>query len=110
MAAFEAGGYPATDKGVSYLTSYEGIFTAVETVKLAIDTVGFENLSGDAYFDAMKEQGTSSAFGIMTVDVRGETRAPREAQIRQAQLVDNEIQFVVVQDFFELPDTRPPEE
>jgi branched-chain amino acid transport system substrate-binding protein len=110
LAAFEKGGYPQADKGVSYLTSYEGIFTSVETVKLAIDTVGFENLNGDAYFDAMKEQGTSSAFGIMTLDVRGETRAPREAQIRQAQLVDGEIQFVVVKGFFELPDTRPPAE
>ena len=26
LAAFEAGGYPESDKGVSYLTSYAGIF------------------------------------------------------------------------------------
>ena len=58
----------------------------------------------------MKEMGTVSALGIFHYDVRGETRAPRESQIRQAQLVDGEIQFVVVKDFFELPDMRPPAE
>jgi hypothetical protein len=46
----------------------------------------------------------------MEWDVRGETRSSRNAQIRQAQLVDGEIQFVVVKDFFELPDTTPPAE
>jgi branched-chain amino acid transport system substrate-binding protein len=109
IAAFEAGGYPDADKGVSYLTSYAGVFAFETIVEHAIDMVGFENLNGDAFFDAFKDLGTVDALGIFTLDVRGETRSPREAQIRQVQLVDGELQFVVVQDFFELPDTTPPE-
>lgn len=110
LAAFEAGGYPETDKGVSYLTSYAGTFAWAEIAERAIDNVGFENLDGDAFFDAFKEMGTVTALGVFTYDVRDQTRAPRESQIRRTQLVDGEIQFVVVRDFFELPDTRPPAE
>jgi branched-chain amino acid transport system substrate-binding protein len=109
LAAFEAGGYPDSDKGVSYLTSYGATFAWAQILEHAINMVGYENLNGDAFFDAMKDLGTVSALGIFTYDVRGETRAPRVSQIRQVQLVDGEIQFVVVKDFFELPDTRPPE-
>jgi branched-chain amino acid transport system substrate-binding protein len=107
LAAFEAGEYPEADRGVSYLTSYAGIFGYAEIVEHAIDMVGFENLDAEAFFDALKDLGYVNTLGIIPLDVRDGTRAPREAQIRQAQLVDGEIQFVVVQDFFELPDTRP---
>jgi branched-chain amino acid transport system substrate-binding protein len=110
LAAYEAGGYPEAYKGVSYLMSYGGTFAWADITKRAISNVGFENLDGDAFFDAFKEMGTVSALGIFHYDVRDGTRAPRESQIRQAQLVDGEIQFVVVKDFFELPDTRPPAE
>jgi branched-chain amino acid transport system substrate-binding protein len=109
-AAFEAGGYPAADKGVSYLTSYAGIFGWAEIVEHAIDMFGYENLNGETFFDAFKDLGVVDNLGIMEWDVRGETRASRNSQIRQAQLVDGEIQFVVVKDFFELPDTIPPAE
>jgi len=109
LEAFEAGGYPASDKGVSYLTSYGGTFAWAEIMEHAINMVGYENLNGDAFFDAMKDLGTVSALGIFTYDVRGETRAPRESQSRQVQLVDGALQFVVVKDFFELPDTKPSE-
>ena len=110
LAAFNAGGYPEAEKGVSYLTSYAGIFAYAEIVEHAIDMFGYENLDGDAFFDALKDLGYLNTLGIIPLDVRDGTRAPREAQIRQAQLVDGEIQFVVVKDFFELPDTRPPAE
>ena len=54
LAAFEAGGYPQADKGVSYLMSYEGTFTWAEIVEHAIDMVGFENLNGEAFMDALR--------------------------------------------------------
>jgi branched-chain amino acid transport system substrate-binding protein len=107
LASFEAGGYPETDKGVSYLLSYGTIFALRDIILHAIETVGFENLSGATFFDAMKEMGTISASGLFNLNVEGQDRAPREAQIRQAQFVDGTIEFVVVEDFFELPDTRP---
>ena len=38
----------------------------------------------------------------------GEDRAPNMAQIRQVQFnEDGTYEFVVIEDFFELPDTRP---
>ncbi len=58
LAAFEAGGYDAADKGVSYLTSYAGVFSYAEIVEHAIDMVGYENLDGDAFFDALMDLGT----------------------------------------------------
>jgi branched-chain amino acid transport system substrate-binding protein len=110
LAAFEAGGYPDSDKGVSYILSYAGMYAWATIVEAAIDDVGYENLDGDAFFDAFKEMGTVSALGLFTYDVRGETRAPRVSQIRQAVFDGTSVEFVVVQDFFELPDMRPPAE
>jgi basic membrane lipoprotein Med (substrate-binding protein (PBP1-ABC) superfamily)/ABC-type branched-subunit amino acid transport system substrate-binding protein len=110
LAAFERGGYPEADKGVSYISSYAGTFAWAEIIKHAISRVGYENLDGEAFFEAFQDLGTVSALGIFEYDVRDETRAPRKSQVRQVQLVDGEIQFIVVQDFFELPDTRPPAE
>ena len=110
IAAFEAGGYPDSDKSVSYILSYAGMYAWATIVEAAIDDVGFENLDGDAFFDAFKAMGTVSALDLFTYDVRDGTRAPRVAQIRQAVFDGTNVNFVVVQDFFELPDMRPPAE
>lgn len=107
-AAFEAGGYPDTDKGVSYLTSYAGVFAWADIIRHAVNLYGYENLDGEHFMMAFQDLGTVPALGVFTFDVRGETRSPRESQIRQVQLVDGKMDFVVIEDFFELPDTRPP--
>lgn len=107
-AAFEAGGYPDADKGVSYLTSYAGVFAWADIIRHAVNEYGYENLTGETFMMAFQDLGQVSALGIFTYDVRGENRSPREAQIRQVQMVDGKIDFFVVEDFFELPDTRPP--
>lgn len=105
--AFGAGGHPESDQGVSYLISYGEMFAVAEILQHAINQYGFENLDGPSFFAAMQDLGTISAAGIYQLDVRGENRAPDQAHIRQAQLVDGTVQFVPVSDFFELPDTRP---
>jgi branched-chain amino acid transport system substrate-binding protein len=110
LESFEAGGYPESDKAVGYLLSYGSIFAIAEVIEKAMIDNGFDGLNGDAFFDAFKEMGTVSASGLFEFDVRGETRAPRVAQIRQAQDVGGTIDFVVVEDFFELPDMKPPAE
>jgi branched-chain amino acid transport system substrate-binding protein len=109
LAAFEAGGYPETDKGVSYLLSYGSMYALKTIIEQAINREGFENLSGRAFFDAMKDLGLVSANGLFELDTRGENRAPARAQIRQVQPANGGFDFVVVEDFFELPDTRPSE-
>lgn len=106
---FEEGDYPEADRAVGYLLSFGSIFGIAEVIEKAIIDNGFDNLSGDAFFDAFKEMGTVSASGLYEFDVQGENRAPRVAQIRQAQVVDGTVEFVVVEDFFELPDMRPAE-
>jgi len=90
--------------------SYAGVYAWADIVEHTINMVGFENLTGETFMAAFQDLGLVSALGIYNMDVRGENRAPNMAQIRQVQLVDDEIQFVVIQDFTELPDTRPPEE
>ena len=107
LAAFERGGYPESDKGVSYLTSYAGMWGFKAIVERAINTVGYENLDGEAFFNAMIEIGLIDNLGVWAYDVRDGTRAPHVAQIRQVQPVGDGLNFVIVKDFFELPDLRP---
>jgi branched-chain amino acid transport system substrate-binding protein len=109
-AAFDAGGYPETERGVSYLTSYAGTFAWREILEHAIDMFGYENLDGNTFFQAFQDLGTLSALGVFEYDVRGETRSPRQSTIRQAQFDGTSVQFVKIQDWTELPDTTPPAE
>jgi branched-chain amino acid transport system substrate-binding protein len=109
-AAFDAGGYPESERGVSYLTSYAGTFGWREILEHAIDMFGYENLNGDTFFQAFQDLGTVTALGVFEYDVRGETRSPRQSQIRQAQFDGTSVQFVKIQDWTELPDTTPPAE
>ncbi len=106
---FEAAGLPDAKKDIGYLLSYGQMFAVSNILRHAMNMVGFEGLTGEAVFNAMQDMGTIDAAGMATMNAEGEDRAPREAQIRQAQLNDDgAIEFVVVEDFFELPDTRPP--
>ncbi len=106
---FEAAGLPDAKKDIGYLLSYGQMYAVSNILRHAMNMVGFEGLTGEAVFDAMQDMGTIDAAGMATMNAEGEDRAPREAQIRQAQLNDDgAIEFVVVEDFFELPDTRPP--
>lgn len=107
LAAFEAGGHPAADKGVGYLLSYGSLYAVQTILTQAMNNVGYAGLDGMAFYDALKELGTVSAGGLFDLDVTNGNRAPQQSQIRQVQAVDGELQFVVVEDFFQLPDTRP---
>ncbi len=109
IEAFESRGYPETDKQVGYLISYGAIFAIADIVERAIDNVVLENLDGDAFFAALQEMGSVAGPGSpFLFDVQNGNRAPNMAQIRQAQATaEGTIDFVVVEDFFELPDMRP---
>lgn len=105
---FEASGLDATKMDVAYLLSYGQMFGIADVLRLALNNVGLDALNGAEFFNAMQEMGTIDAAGIYHFNANGEDRAPREAQIRQAQATEDGIEFVVIEDFFELPDTRPP--
>lgn len=111
MEDFAASGLPDAKKDVGYLLSYGQMYAIANILRQTLNDVGFEGLSGEAFFNAMQEMGTIDAGHLMTMNAMGEDRAPRQAQIRQAQVnADGQIEFVVIEDFFELPDTRPPAE
>lgn len=111
MEDFTASGLPDAKKDVGYLLSYGQMYAIANILRQTLNDVGFEGLSGEAFFNAMQEMGTIDAGGLMSLNAMGEDRAPRQAQIRQAQVnADGKIEFVVIEDFFELPDTRPPAE
>ena len=105
---FEAAGLPEAKKDIGYLLSYGQMFGVANILRHAMNTVGFEGLTGEAVFNAMQDMGTIDVGSMATWEAGGEDRSPRMAQIRQAQLNGDAIEFVVIEDFFELPDTRPP--
>ena len=105
---FAASELPETKKDIAYLLAYGQMFAVQNILHQALNDVGFEGLSGETFFNAMQELGTIDAGGIYTYNAEGQDRAPRTAQIRQVQVSDGVAEFVVVEDFFELPDTRPP--
>jgi len=108
---FAASGLPEAKKDVGYLLSYGQMFGVANILRHAMNAVGFEGLTGQTVFEAMQDMGTIDVGGMATWRAGGEDRAPNMAQIRQVQInADGVPEFVVVQDFFELPDTRPPAE
>lgn len=107
---FAAAGLPENKKDIAYLLAYGQMFAVADVLRHTLNQGGLEGLSGEAFFNSMQEMGTVNAGGIYSYNANGEDRAPREAQIRQVQFnEDGTADFAVVQDFFELPDTRPAE-
>ncbi len=105
---FAASELPETKKDIAYLLAYGQMFAIQNVLQQALTDVGLDGLTGEAFFNAMQALGTVDAGGIYTYNANGQDRAPRTAQIRQVQVTDGVADFVVVEDFFELPDTRPP--
>ncbi|MEZ4517445.1 MAG: ABC transporter substrate-binding protein [Chloroflexota bacterium] len=105
---FTASGLPDSKKDIAYLLSYGQMFAVSNILQQALSDVGLEGLSGQTFFEAMQKLGTIDAGGIYSYNANGQDRAPRTAQIRQVQFTDGTADFAVVEDFFELPDTRPP--
>ena len=94
------------EHGVGYLLTFAGVDLAVRAIELAIDTVGFDNLTGADVHAALIELGATEVLdGVMRVDYTNDNRSPHEAQIRQVQGG----QFVMLQDWTATPDLRPAE-
>ena len=108
LETFSAKGYPDTDKAFTYLLTYSVMFGIADILTVAMNNVGFDGLTGAEFLNAMQQMGTISAAGVLEMNADGSNRAPSKAQIRQAQIMeDGSVDFVVVQDFVTLPDTRP---
>jgi len=108
QAIFEANERPATEQNVGYLLTLAGVDIARAAIELAIDNVGFDNLTGQAVYEALQQLGPYDAMeGVMKVDYSDGSRSPHVAQIRQIQ--GGPDAFVKLQDWTETPDLRPSE-
>ena len=105
---FEANERQMAEHNVGYLLLVASVDLAVDAIKLAIDTVGYENLTGEAVHDAMMALGPHEPLdGVLRVDYSGDSRSPHKSQIRMIQ--GGPDAFVVIQDWAEMADLRPTE-
>ncbi|MEW5985423.1 MAG: ABC transporter substrate-binding protein [Chloroflexota bacterium] len=105
-SVFAANERPAAEHGVGYLLTLAGVDLAVTAIEKAIDDVCFENLTGQAVYEALLSLGQTDVLdGVMRVDFSGDNRSPHEAQIRMIQ--GGPDAFVVLQDWTQTPDLRP---
>jgi branched-chain amino acid transport system substrate-binding protein len=105
---FVANERPDAEHNVGYLLLIAGVDMAVQAVTHAIDTVGYENLTGEAVHDALIALSPFEALdGVLLVDYSGGSRSPHVSQIRMIQ--GGPDAFVVLQDWTDTPDLRPME-
>ena len=108
QSLFEANNREPAEHNVGYLLMVAGVDMAAAAIKHAIDTVGYENLTGEAVHDALIAISPYEALdGVLRVDYSGGSRSPHMAQIRMIQ--GGPDAFVVIQDWTETPDLRPKE-
>lgn len=105
---FAANGRPSSEHNVGYLLLVAGVDMAVRAIKEAIDTVGYENLTGEAVHDALIALSPFEALdGVLRVDFSNGSRSPHVSQIRMIQ--GGPDAFNVLQDWADTPDLRPTE-
>lgn len=103
---FEANDRQPGEHNVGYILLVAAVDLAVKAITQAIDTVGYENLTGEAVHDAMIELSPFEALeGVSLVDFSGDNRSPHMSQIRMIQ--GGPDAFNVLLDWSEMPDLRP---
>lgn len=96
----------AGEHNVGYLLLVAAVDMIKQALTHAIDTVGYENLNGEAVHDALIDLSPFEPLnGVVRADFSGDSRAPKESQIRMIQ--GGPDAFVVIQDWTVLPDLRP---
>ncbi len=94
---------PAGEHNVGYLLLVSGVDMAVQAIEHAIDTVGYENLTGEAVHNALIDLSPFEALdGVLRVDYSDGSRSPHTSQIRMIQ--GGPDAFNVLQDWADTPD------
>ncbi len=105
---FDANERPSSEHNVGYLLLVAGVDMIVKAITHAIDTVGYENLTGEAVHNALVEMSPFDVLdGVLKVDFSGGSRSPHMSQIRM--IKGGPDAFIVIQDWVETPDLRPQE-
>jgi len=106
QSIFDANERPPAEHNVGYMLLVAGVDIAKTAIELAIDTVGYENLTGEAVYEALQELGDYQAIdGVFRADYGNGSRSPHEAQIRM--IKGGPDAFTVLQDWSQTPDLRP---
>jgi branched-chain amino acid transport system substrate-binding protein len=105
---FDANARPSSEHNVGYLLLVAGVDMIAKALTHAIDTVGYENLTGEAVHNALVEMSPFDALdGVLKTDFSGGSRSPHMSQIRMIQ--GGPDKFIVIQDWIDTPDLRPAE-
>jgi ABC-type branched-subunit amino acid transport system substrate-binding protein len=105
---FAANERPAGEHNVGYLLLVAGVDMAVQAITHAIDTVGWDNLNGEAVANALIDLSPFEALdGVLRPDYSGGSRSPHISQLRMIQ--GGPDAFNILLDWTETPDLRPVE-
>jgi hypothetical protein len=103
---FEANERTPGEQNVGRLLLMGGVDLAKFAIENAILEVGFENLTGEAVYNAMTEIKDYNVLnGLATADFTGGRRSPNLLQFRCIE--GGPDAFTIYQDFTEAPDLRP---
>jgi len=103
---FAANERPGSEHNVGYLLLVAGVDLAAQAITHAIDTVGYENLTGEAVHAALIDLSPFEALdGVLLLDFSDGSRSPHMSQIRMIQ--GGPDAFNILQDWSEMPDLRP---
>lgn len=106
QSLFDANERAAAEHNVGYLLLVAGVDMTVKAITHAIDTVGYDNLNGEAVHDALVDLSPFDVLdGVMKADFSNGSRSPHMSQIRV--IKGGPDAFIVVQDWAETPDLRP---
>ncbi len=106
QSLFEANERAAAEHNVGYLLLVAGVDMTVKAITHAIDTVGYDNLNGEAVHDALVALSPFDVLdGVMKADFSNGSRSPHMSQLRV--IMGGPDAFTVVQDWAETPDLRP---
>lgn len=105
---FEANERPDGEHNVGYLLLVAAVDMVQMAITHAIDTVGYDNLTGEAVHNALIDMSPFEALdGVVRADFSADNRSPHVSQLRMIQ--GGPDAFNVLQDWSEIPDLRPSE-
>ncbi len=104
---FEAAGHPESERATTYLTTVSAFLLVENVLENTLNEFGPDGLTGANVKATMESLGQMTGAGVLRVDASNGSRASHQSQIRQWSWNGESMDYSVIQDWFELPDTRP---
>lgn len=101
---FEKNQRPPQERNIAYLASFAIVDVVRQVLERAIDDVGYDNLDGQAAYNAITTMGEIRALdGVLRLEYDETRRAPNRARVA----VTRSGKFVPLTDWLVTPDLRP---